>query len=80
MVYSMGMEDPGAISFAGIGGLSDQIRELREVKATMSSCRRHTENSYRNIRLHKELRESEEKTNDRRLYDIVSVNRSLSCH
>ncbi|GJJ69549.1 26S proteasome regulatory subunit T4 [Entomortierella parvispora] len=31
MVYSMGMEDPGAISFAGIGGLSDQIRELREV-------------------------------------------------
>ena len=32
MVYSMGMEDPGAISFAGIGGLSDQIRELREVQ------------------------------------------------
>lgn len=31
MVYSMGMEDPGAISFAGIGGLSEQIRELREV-------------------------------------------------
>jgi hypothetical protein len=42
MVYSMGMEDPGSISFAGIGGLSDQIRELREVKTTMSSryCRR----------------------------------------
>lgn len=31
MVYSMGMEDPGSISFAGIGGLSEQIRELREV-------------------------------------------------
>lgn len=41
MVYSMGMEDPGSISFAGIGGLSDQIRELREVKTTVSShyCR-----------------------------------------
>ena len=44
MVYSMGMEDPGAISFAGIGGLSDQIRELREVKTTMSSRRCRTEN------------------------------------
>ncbi|KAF9928721.1 26S proteasome subunit rpt4 [Linnemannia zychae] len=31
MVYSMGMEDPGSVTFAGIGGLSDQIRELREV-------------------------------------------------
>ncbi|KAG0017147.1 26S proteasome subunit rpt4 [Entomortierella chlamydospora] len=31
MVYSMGMEDPGAVSFAGIGGLGEQIRELREV-------------------------------------------------
>jgi ATP-dependent 26S proteasome regulatory subunit len=27
----MSTEDPGNISFAGIGGLSDQIRELREV-------------------------------------------------
>lgn len=27
----MSIEDPGNISFAGIGGLSDQIRELREV-------------------------------------------------
>lgn len=31
MVYSMSMEDPGSISFAGIGGLGEQIRELREV-------------------------------------------------
>ncbi|KAH9819970.1 ATP-dependent 26S proteasome regulatory subunit [Melampsora americana] len=31
MVYNMSTEDPGTASFAGIGGLSDQIRELREV-------------------------------------------------
>lgn len=31
MVYNMSTEDPGGASFAGIGGLSDQIRELREV-------------------------------------------------
>ena len=39
MVYSMGMEDPGSISFAGIGGLSEQIRELREVeKSWINIC------------------------------------------
>lgn len=31
MVYNMSLEDPGSASFAGIGGLSDQVRELREV-------------------------------------------------
>ncbi|KAI9190085.1 26S proteasome subunit rpt4 [Blastocladiella emersonii ATCC 22665] len=31
LVYNMSTEDPGDVSFAGIGGLSDQIRELREV-------------------------------------------------
>lgn len=31
LVYNMTLEDPGAISFSGIGGLSEQIRELREV-------------------------------------------------
>ncbi|ORX86314.1 26S protease regulatory subunit 10B [Basidiobolus meristosporus CBS 931.73] len=31
LVYNMSLEDPGEISFAGIGGLTDQIRELREV-------------------------------------------------
>ncbi|CAD6563677.1 MAG: 26S proteasome subunit rpt4 [Cyphobasidiales sp. Tagirdzhanova-0007] len=31
LVYNMSIEDPGDVSFAGIGGLSDQIRELREV-------------------------------------------------
>lgn len=31
MVYNMSLEDPGQVSFAGIGGLNDQIRELREV-------------------------------------------------
>lgn len=31
MVYNMSLEDPGSASFAGIGGLNDQVRELREV-------------------------------------------------
>ncbi|KAI9340027.1 P-loop containing nucleoside triphosphate hydrolase protein [Zopfochytrium polystomum] len=31
LVYNMSTEDPGNITFAGIGGLSEQIRELREV-------------------------------------------------
>ncbi|CAO3663628.1 unnamed protein product [Umbelopsis vinacea] len=31
LVYNMSLEDPGSVSFAGIGGLGDQIRELREV-------------------------------------------------
>lgn len=31
LVYEMSTEDPGLISFEEIGGLGDQIRELREV-------------------------------------------------
>ncbi|GAA6026962.1 hypothetical protein JCM8097_005999 [Rhodosporidiobolus ruineniae] len=31
LVYNMTTEDPGSASFAGVGGLGDQIRELREV-------------------------------------------------
>jgi len=31
MVFNMSLEDPGQVSFSGIGGLSEQIRELREV-------------------------------------------------
>ncbi|EIW70974.1 hypothetical protein TREMEDRAFT_37495 [Tremella mesenterica DSM 1558] len=31
LVYNMSLEDPGSASFAGIGGLGDQVRELREV-------------------------------------------------
>jgi len=37
MVFNMSLEDPGQVSFAGIGGLSEQIRELREVN-TVRSC------------------------------------------
>ncbi|KAF9540109.1 26S proteasome subunit rpt4, partial [Lunasporangiospora selenospora] len=29
LVSNMTMEDPGSVSFAGIGGLGEQIRELR---------------------------------------------------
>lgn len=31
LVYNMSLEDPGKINFAGIGGLNEQIREVREV-------------------------------------------------
>ncbi|TPX47356.1 hypothetical protein SeMB42_g00050 [Synchytrium endobioticum] len=31
LVYNMSTEDPGMVTFAGIGGLGEQIRELREV-------------------------------------------------
>ena len=31
LVYKMSHEDPGNISYAEVGGLSEQIRELREV-------------------------------------------------
>lgn len=30
MVYNMRHEDPGNVSYSNIGGLSEQIRELRE--------------------------------------------------
>lgn len=30
MVHNMLHEDPGNISYSAVGGLSDQIRELRE--------------------------------------------------
>ena len=33
LVYKMSLEDPGGASFAGIGGLGEQVRELREVCA-----------------------------------------------
>ncbi|VDL90184.1 unnamed protein product [Schistocephalus solidus] len=31
LVYNMSTEDPGVVSYASIGGLAEQIRELREV-------------------------------------------------
>jgi len=31
LVYNMSHEDPGDVTYAAIGGLSEQIRELREV-------------------------------------------------
>ncbi|RUS25573.1 26S proteasome regulatory complex ATPase RPT4, partial [Jimgerdemannia flammicorona] len=48
LVYNMSLEDPGSVSFAGIGGLSEQIRELREVSVLeigfrmWSMCERRT--------------------------------------
>ena len=31
LVHNMSAEDPGEVSYASVGGLADQIRELREV-------------------------------------------------
>lgn len=31
LVYKMSHEDPGDVTYSAIGGLSEQIRELREV-------------------------------------------------
>ena len=39
MVYKMSLEDPGGATFAGIGGLGEQVRELREVSLTLSTSR-----------------------------------------
>ena len=36
IVYKMSLEDPGGASFAGIGGLGEQVRELREVSSSRS--------------------------------------------
>lgn len=35
LVYNMSHEDPGSVSYSEIGGLSEQIRELREVQQTL---------------------------------------------
>ena len=39
LVYKMSLEDPGGASFAGIGGLGEQVRELREVRFLSSTPR-----------------------------------------
>lgn len=32
LVFSMSIEDPGDVSYSSVGGLGEQIRELREVR------------------------------------------------
>lgn len=32
LVYKMSREDPGSISYSEVGGLNEQIRELREIR------------------------------------------------
>lgn len=32
LVFSMSIEDPGDVSYSSVGGLAEQIRELREVR------------------------------------------------
>ncbi len=38
LVYNMSIEDPGDVSYSEIGGLGEQIRELREVQQMHHSC------------------------------------------
>ena len=33
LVYNMTHEDPGDVKYSDVGGLGEQIRELREVRA-----------------------------------------------
>ena len=41
LVYNMSHEDPGNITYSEVGGLSEQIRELREVLEQVSiECRK----------------------------------------
>ena len=36
LVYNMSVEDPGDVTFNQIGGLGEQVRELREVSGIMN--------------------------------------------
>ena len=36
LVFNMTTEDPGEVSYSSVGGLSEQIRELREVGSKKS--------------------------------------------
>ena len=38
LVYNMSTEDPGDITYAQIGGLGEQIRELREVSVCVTAA------------------------------------------
>ena len=35
LVYKMSHEDPGNVSYAEVGGLAEQIREIREVSISL---------------------------------------------
>ena len=35
LVHNMSTEDPGDISYSSVGGLGEQIRELREVRGQL---------------------------------------------
>jgi ATP-dependent 26S proteasome regulatory subunit len=39
LVYNMSVEDPGDITFNQIGGLGEQVRELREVCHTFHASK-----------------------------------------
>ena len=36
LVYNMSIEDPGDVNYSQIGGLGEQIRELREVRTDLA--------------------------------------------
>ena len=40
LVFNMSIEDPGDVDYSSVGGLSEQIRELREVRMDVCMLRR----------------------------------------
>ena len=38
LVFNMSIEDPGDVNYSSVGGLSEQIRELREVRMCVHAC------------------------------------------
>ena len=38
LVFNMSVEDPGEVTYSSVGGLSEQIRELREVGQGFKRC------------------------------------------
>src|SRR5258708_3401690 len=51
LVYNMSLEDPGGASFAGIGGLGEQVRELREVGHLYAAYAVHSQYTLKMIEL-----------------------------
>ena len=38
LVFNMSIEDPGDVTYSSVGGLAEQIRELREVREGGTTC------------------------------------------
>lgn len=58
VVYHMMTEDPGEVAYNSIGGLSEQIRELREVRCRKSTFKVESRNTVQCCFLSMELSNS----------------------